>query len=75
MGKRTQLPETYFPPKEQSNVRQFIYRLFEDNCTPEEALTALKRRFDTKDFSKAREQFSRVESSEAKGSRGPRSKI
>lgn len=74
MGKRPATFPTRFPAKEQSNVRQFVYKLFEDNCSPEEALAALKSKFDAEDFARVRDLWGRLNPSDPKEARGPRSK-
>ena len=74
MGKRYDTFQARFPAKEQSNIRQFVLKLFEENCSPEEALAALRGKFDAEDFSRVRELWGKLNSSSSKEARGPRSK-
>ena len=74
MGKRSAYAPTRITAKEQSNVRQFVYNLFEENYSPDEALAVLKSKFDAEDFAKVREIWGKLNSAQSKEARGPRNK-
>lgn len=74
MGRRSDKAPTWLLAKEQSNVRQFVFKLFEENCSPEEALAALRSKFDSEDFARVRELWGNLNSSASKEARGPRIK-
>jgi len=74
MGNRRGSAPAKFYGKEQSQLKQFLFRLFEDGCPPEEALQAVRSRFDADDLLRARAMSARSEASTAKDVRGPRGK-
>jgi hypothetical protein len=74
MGKRNEISPTRFPAKEQSDVRAFVRKLFEDNCPAEDAVAELRSKFDAEDFVRVRELWGKLSGSASKEARGPRSK-
>ena len=74
MGKRTDTKASTFAGREQTNLKQFLFRLYEDGCPPEEALRALRTRFDAQDFARAREIAAKPEAPAPRDVRGPRGK-
>jgi hypothetical protein len=74
MGKRKgSLPAT-IAGREQTHLKQFLLRLFEDGCPPDEALQKLRTRFDSKDFARVREAAAKLDATAPKDIRGPRGK-
>ena len=74
MARRNDTSRARFPAKEQANIRQFVLKLFEENCSPEDALAALRSKFDAEDFARVRELWGKLNSSTSKETRGPRTK-
>jgi hypothetical protein len=74
MAKRYDMTNKSFLGKEQSNIRQFLLRLFEENRTSEDALSELRNKFDAEDFVRVRELWARINASSLKEVRGPRGK-
>ena len=63
-----------FAGREQTHLRQFLFKLFEDGCPPDEALHSLRRRFDAQDILKMREMVAKLDAPASKDIRGPRGK-
>ena len=74
MGKRKSSVPTDFAGREQTNLKQFLLKLFEDGYPAEDALHALRNRFDADDFAKARAVGTKSDAAYAKDIRGPRGK-
>jgi len=74
MGNRKTPASTVFGGREQSHLKQFLFKLFEDGCPPEEALQAMRNRFDAEDFARARAMGPKLDGSASKDARGPRGK-
>lgn len=74
MGSHKDFDATVFTGREQSHLRQFILKLFDDGRSPDEAMQALRSRFDTADFARTRAARPKRDAVEFKDLRGPRGK-
>ena len=75
MAKRKVPAPSSFAGREQSQLKSFLYKMFENGCSPEEALQTLRCRFDAEDFARARALSVKIDASAAvKDLRGPRGK-
>lgn len=74
MGKRRSSIPSSIAGREQTHLKQFLFRLFEDGCPPEEALQTLRKRFDAEDFARVRETAAKLDLPASKDMRGPRGK-
>ncbi len=74
MGRRKGSVPTAFAGREQTHLKTFLFKLYNDGCPPEEALRALRSRFDVDDFARARVSTAKVARLAASNAGDPRSK-
>jgi hypothetical protein len=75
MGKHKGSIPRVFIGREQSNLKPFLVKLFEDGCPPEQALQALRGGFDAQDFARVRAVTAKTDAPLTRDVRGPRGKI